>query len=304
MIAISIIVLVYNLVLYIEDCMRSICQQTFKGGYEVIVVDDCGSDNSIALAENVLQNEFLDNAEYKILHHDKNRGLSAARNTGDAVSKGKYALYVDSDDQLTPICLEKLFEKAEATGADLTYGTYESFSLEYPENNSTSQGPFIMAWNKLVRKDYLEKHHIRFVEGLIHEDNPWNLEVMIHQPKVAQVKELTYRYLVRENSLQTGKDFTRHYTAFCQILKEYSRIIYSLNSSDIITKYIPFLEQQKALFFVQTEEKGTPNQLKILYKVIREVGPKPKISKVDFHYYIPVFLGYVAYKKFFRYHLC
>ncbi len=304
MIAISIIVPVYNVALYIEGCMRSICQQTFKGRYEIIVVDDCGCDNSIALAESILQKELPDNAEYKILHHDTNRGLSAARNTGDEVSQGKYTLYVDSDDQLTPICLEKLFEKAEVTGADLTYGAYVTFSAEKPTEGWICRDTYVMAWNKLVRKDFLVRNHIKFIEGLIHEDNPWNFEVIIHEPIVAVVDDITYRYLVRENSIQTNKDFNKHFLSYCQILKEYSHTIYNQNSTRVIKKYIPFLEKEKAIFFAFTKEKGTPNQLKILYKVIREVGPKPIFSKVDFHYYIPAFLGYIAYNRFFRHHLC
>ena len=121
---ISIIIPVYNVASYIEPCIRSICRQTFKGSYEVIVVDDCGTDNSIELAENILKAELPSNATYRILHHGLNRGLSAARNTGDGISQGKYTLYVDSDDQLTPVCLEYLFDKAEASDADLTYGAY------------------------------------------------------------------------------------------------------------------------------------------------------------------------------------
>lgn len=301
---ISIIVPVYNVASYIGACMRSICKQSFRGSFEVIVVDDCGTDNSIALAEAVLKTELPANAAYRILRQEHNRGLSAARNTGDEVSQGKYTLYVDSDDQLMPVCLEKLFEKAETTGADLTYGAYETFSDEHPDGIQVFHGSFVMAWNKLIRKDFLTKHRIRFVEGLIHEDNPWSFEVSVHKPVTAVVEDVTYRYLIRENSLQTGKDYRKHFSAYCQILKEYSRIICDLDSPDAIRAYTHYLEQQKALFFSMTIEKGTPEQLQELYCLIRTVGPKPACSKPDFHYYLPARLGFCAYKKFHKYHLC
>ncbi len=300
---ISIIIPVYNVASYIEVCMHSICRQTFRGNYEVIVVDDCGTDNSIALAESILKQELPRNAVFQILHHAYNRGLSAARNTGDKVSQGKYTLYVDSDDQLMPVCLEKLFQKAEETRADLTYGAYETFSEEHPDGIQSFHGSYIMAWNKLIRKDFLTRHHISFVEGLIHEDNPWNFEVSVHHPVTAVVNEVTYRYLIRENSLQTGKDYQKHFSAYCQILSEYSRIIYSMGAQDAY-KYTHYLEQQKALFFSMTMKKGTPEQLHELYSLIRTLAPKPKCSKPDFHYYIPEFLGLWAYKKFHKYHLC
>ena len=161
-----------------------------------------------------------------------------------------------------------------------------------------------MAWNKLIRKDFLQKNHIGFVEGLVHEDNPWSFEVKVRKPITAVVEEVTYRYLIRENSLQTSKDYTKHFDAYCQILKEYSRIIYSLDSLDAVHRYIYYLEQQKALFFATTMEKGTTEQLHQLYELIRSIGPIPKCSKPDFHYYLPACLGFKAYKKFHRYHLC
>jgi len=301
---ISIIIPVYNVASYIEPCMRSICRQTFKGSYELIIVDDCGTDDSIAIAEKVVAEELPSNASFRILRHAHNRGLSAARNTGDEVSQGKYTLYVDSDDQLTPLCLERLFEKAEETGSDVTYGAYETFSDECPTGIQVFHGSYVMAWNKLIRKDFLVKHHIRFVEGLIHEDNPWSFEVSVHQPKTAEVKDVTYRYLIRENSLQTGKDYQKHFAAYCQILKEYSRIIYSLDTESESGRYVGHLEQQKALFFTMTMEKGTSAQLHELYHLIRSTGPKPPFSKPHLHYFLPELIGFIAYKKFHKYHLC
>lgn len=89
---ISIIIPIYNVEAYIEDCLKSVVSQTcLMQGVQVecILVDDCGTDNSISIAEAIIdrinENEDL---TFKLLHHEHNRGLSAARNTGMEVAQG------------------------------------------------------------------------------------------------------------------------------------------------------------------------------------------------------------------------
>jgi len=86
----SIIVPIYKVEKYIKQCMQSILNQTYKD-FEVICVDDCGKDNSMKIVEKMAQNDN----RIIILHHDKNKGLSAARNTGFEIAKGEYTLFVD-----------------------------------------------------------------------------------------------------------------------------------------------------------------------------------------------------------------
>ncbi len=117
MITITIVIPIYNVRDYIKNCIDSILNQTYKD-YEVILVDDCGRDDSVAIAEKMLEGKI----KYSTLRHDHNRGLSAARNTGVAEAKGEYILFVDSDDSLTHDCLEKLVRMADKTKADITVG--------------------------------------------------------------------------------------------------------------------------------------------------------------------------------------
>lgn len=78
---VSIIVPVYNVAEYIESCVRSVMTQTYDGGLECLIFDDCGTDNSIAIAQQMIEN-YQGSIDFKVIHHEKNRGLSAARNTG------------------------------------------------------------------------------------------------------------------------------------------------------------------------------------------------------------------------------
>ena len=103
---ISIIIPIYNVASYIEACMQSICEQTYRD-FEVILVDDCGQDNSVQLAVETLRGGGI---EAIVLRHEHNRGLSAARNTGMTMAQGEYVLFVDSDYMLVARSLELLHQ--------------------------------------------------------------------------------------------------------------------------------------------------------------------------------------------------
>ena len=79
---VSIIIPIYNVQDFLVECLESVIKQTYSGNMECILVDDCGTDNSIAIAEQIIEKNQNSNIQFKILHHTHNRGLSAARNTG------------------------------------------------------------------------------------------------------------------------------------------------------------------------------------------------------------------------------
>ena len=107
---VSIIIPVYNVAPYIEACLKSVMRQTYSGSMECLVVDDCGTDESIAIAERMIA-EYDGSILFQILHHEHNRGLSAARNTGTLQATGDYLYYLDSDDEITDECIELLMQK-------------------------------------------------------------------------------------------------------------------------------------------------------------------------------------------------
>ena len=109
---VSIIIPTYNVASYIIECLESVASQTYRGSLECIVVDDCGTDDSIALADNFIQH-YSGKIDFRILHREKNGGLSAARNTGLNEAKGEFVYFLDSDDYITPDCIESLVEVAK-----------------------------------------------------------------------------------------------------------------------------------------------------------------------------------------------
>lgn len=223
---ISIIIPVYNVAEYIEECLNSVIAQTYMGDMECLIVDDCGTDNSIAIAERIIQN-YHGNIKFQILHHDYNRGLSAARNTGIKASTGDYVYFLDSDDSIIPECLQlivdilKKYPDSEIVqaGAIVTDKNFEWLDIkkkELPEFSNdknwiktTMLGRDIIpitAWNKLIKKEIITNNNLFFKEGIIHEDVHWNFFVAKRITQLAICCHNTYNYNVRPGSIMTAKN--------------------------------------------------------------------------------------------------
>ena len=134
---ISIIVPVYNVQEYVIECLESIAAQTYTTGVESILVDDCGTDNSMKAVHDFLD-EYQGEIDIRIARHEHNRGLSAARNTGIMNAKGKYLLFVDSDDTISANCLEyfmqvaRCYPDAQMIAAGAKTSKRKSYTMEKP----------------------------------------------------------------------------------------------------------------------------------------------------------------------------
>ena len=105
---ISIVIPVYNTEKFIDTCLESCITQTLKD-IEIIIVDDCGSDGAIAIAGNYAKKD----SRIKIIHHEKNKGLGGARNTGINVAIGEYLWFLDSDDYIAENSCQILYDYAK-----------------------------------------------------------------------------------------------------------------------------------------------------------------------------------------------
>lgn len=227
---VSIIIPVYNVAPYIEDCLRSVMRQTYQGDMECLLVDDCGTDDSISIAERLIReyniNEERRRIRFRFLRHERNRGLSAARNTGVEAAVGDYVYFLDSDDEITDDCINLLMAEAEkhpeiemVQGKELCLPIRDSDCMtanvkqhvaEAMTNDEVRRCFFeldqmkVMAWNKLLKRKFLEEHHISFVERVLFEDIPWSFQLIKYLERVRFVDSVTYIYRRREGSIQTG----------------------------------------------------------------------------------------------------
>ncbi len=273
---VSIIVPVYQVAPYIEMCLRSVMQQKYKGELECLLVDDCGTDESMAIAERLV-GEYEGPIRFNVLHHERNRGLSAARNTGVDGATGDYVYFLDSDDTIAEDCIERLMIVVLANpDAELVQGNVltmptknlDSLMVKVKQPMAVTNAEVrkcffeleqmnVAAWNKLVKRSFLMKNDIRFVEGVIFEDMPWVFQLLKHLEHAYFVETVTYHYKRRENSIVTGAD--NRVRALSQ-LRNYHQILENLtpgNECEELRYY-----GKKMAYFYARYAKVMPNEYK------------------------------------------
>lgn len=257
---VSVIIPVYNVSLYIRDCLTSVINQTYKD-LEIVIVNDNTTDDSMEIINDVLKtHKHL--AETIIVNHPCNKGLSAARNTGIHHATGQYLYFMDSDDEITKDCISLLVSSlSTAPQADIIIGDYKVINSDdfFPPlklkdsvlkghdviiKNYMKEKIYVMAWNKLTRKDFITQNNLFFKEGLIHEDVLWSFQCMCKAEIVNIVKKTTYIYKVRPTSIKTNTTFLKDYEACKSVitnLTEYA-IHHHLQNNKYVHSYI---EQEK-----------------------------------------------------------
>jgi glycosyltransferase involved in cell wall biosynthesis len=216
---VSIIVPIYNVELYIEECLQSVMRQTYRGSIECILIDDCGTDNSMEITEQLIE-VYNGPIAFKVLHHEHNRGLSAARNTGMDAACGDYVYFLDSDDWISDDCIEKLTYPLSFEQYDFVVGHYERDGKD--SLVSCSEGEYhynglkvrkgmkgdipVSACNKLFKKSFLFDNHLLFEVGKVYEDSILTFDMACVERKFYVVNSITYYYRRREDSITTRKN--------------------------------------------------------------------------------------------------
>lgn len=286
---ISIIVPVYNVEHYIKECFDSIAAQTYKGEIECIFVDDCGKDDSVAVLEKLIA-EHKGPIQFSIVHHEQNKGLSVARNTGIHHSSGDYLYFIDSDDTITPDCIEKLTALAEKyPGVDIVQGSTKSklnwFQLankrfpEFSDNFKWIRKTMLLrfsipmtAWNKLVRKDMVVKNGLYFEEGLIHEDEVWNFMLAKYVHSIAFCCDITYIYRENPNGIM-GQTKECNYSPILNIMV--NRVSQPYIFSDIKCILSLARNEYKDIISRLYRFKGVKAYLNLVDKVCRSTKYNP-----------------------------
>lgn len=218
---ISIIVPIYNVEKYLRRCINSILGQTYRN-LEVILVDDGSPDGCGAICDAYAAKD----ARVTVIHQ-KNAGVSAARNAGLACARGEWIGFVDPDDFIAPNMYQEMLDAINATGAELAVCGYNYVDEEgkvdqrrlysNAENENLTQKQLmsrfsdmpptvrLVAWNKLFRHDLLRKHELKFTEGLhSSEDVLFLMEYAMHVGKAVFVHRALYMNTVRPGSATHG----------------------------------------------------------------------------------------------------
>lgn len=205
---VSVIVPVYNVEKFIERCTESLLAQTMKEA-EFIFVDDASPDGSMAVVRKCEERHPERAGQVRILRHDVNKGLPAARNTGLEAAVGQYIFHCDSDDYADPGMLEALYGEAISKDADavwcdwyLSFGRNERYmrqpSYDTPEDALKGMLAGAMkfnVWNKLAKRTLYTDNGIVFPAGYGMGEDMTVMMLFASAKKVAYLPEAFYHYV-------------------------------------------------------------------------------------------------------------
>lgn len=314
MFKISVIMPLYNAKEYVEYCVDSILRQ-MKGDIEVVIVDDRSTDGSY---EYVCE-KYKDNGCVQIIRQEKNGGPGAARNKGISLARGEYISFADSDDAVMDGAYEAMYEAAvkndaevvHTTGAvypvvddipnDLTKLTEDELYYGATDRGDLSKDPVILGndlfdrldkyllhryhwnvWNKLFRKDYLDRYNIRFGDMKIAEDQVFCFSALFHASKYVIIPGNYYIYRIANESLSRGKKKPEHMEKYFKsmfdcipAMKEVTKDIEFFNENPdkrrIATDYIlDVIEKAFVAVCYQELGKDAIKQSGIIHEIFRD----------------------------------
>lgn len=284
---ISVIVPVYNVEDYIENCLLSILSQDYPH-FEVIIINDGSTDSSLLRAE-----KYLSKSKNLKIVSTLNRGLSAARNLGISLAKGEYICFVDSDDYISSNMLSNLYSRVLRDGTslaicefteieDLTQttrigNTLNDSVLDYKEllyrMHQKNGYHIIVAWNKLYHKDLFSD--LLFPEGKIHEDEFIILDVLKKAGKISLLSDNLYFYRVKragsimsKTNIKSELDKIEAYIYRAEQLEKYGLNEFVFNEKSTALYYIKIFISRPELYNAYSRQEI--NLLMNRYKNIRE----------------------------------
>lgn len=242
---ISVIVPVYNAEEYLDKCIGSIVNQTYKN-LEIILVDDESPDNSPAICDEWAKKD----SRIKVIHK-KNDGAANARNSGIDVFCGDYVMFADCDDYLQADMVEYLYKLIREHNADISRcgfylcyenGHKESASKDYAVQELSEKeiicdlltGGHLagVIWNKLYKRDLVKSHRYNKIDNCA-EDIMFNYRIYRGKPKTVFCNEPKYNYLIRDNSM-TNQKFS--YGAF-DIIRAKKMAYEDFKNDEVIAPY-------------------------------------------------------------------
>lgn len=218
---ISVIVPIYNVAEYLQECLDSLERQTIDS-LEVIMVDDGSTDMSGVIAKS-----YADKNENFFYYLKENGGLGNARNYGIQYVHGDYIIFLDSDDIVPDDAYEAMYNKAIETGNDMVVGDVQRFDSRHIFNSGLHRKAFrdaydsttilktpaliydTTSWNKLIKFSFWKKHDFKFPEKILYEDIPVTMPLHFFANSVSVINKIVYLWRARDGA---NKSITQNRT--------------------------------------------------------------------------------------------
>lgn len=288
MVKVSVIIPVYNVENYLEECLESILNQSLDD-IEIICVDDCSSDDSL----NILYGYADKDSRIKVIKNKENKGQGFSRNVGIQQAVGEYIAFVDSDDYVDLNLFEKSFKRAKELDLDVLLFKAFAFNNELNELSDFNKDYLslkcldknnklifshedtkevtcnisVSPWCKIYKREFLMDNDISFPEGIIFEDEVFFYRVYLNAKKVSLLDDYLYYYRInRKNSTVVRKDskFMDVIDAFALIRNEfvktnnydteYKKLLFNKFFYSVFTRFNETFDEFKEEFFLKIKQ--------------------------------------------------
>lgn len=243
---ISVVVPVYNVEDYLKKCVESLLNQTMpQTDYNVILVDDGSTDSSGKICD-----EFQKSHPSVITAmHKKNGGLSDARNYGMKQAKGKYILFIDSDDYVEPQMFERMYALSQNGNKKIVECNFiwefedkskNDIRLSYKSLKDYLVEGRVVAWNKLYLREWLNEIHVEFPFGKLYEDQPFFFKLVACLNDISEVavdQWCEVHYIQRSSSISNSET-----DKITDIIADYSDILNFYSEKNCLDTYHDELE--------------------------------------------------------------
>jgi glycosyltransferase involved in cell wall biosynthesis len=210
---ISIIVPIYNTEQYLEKCLDSLVNQ-YLDDVEIICVNDGSSDGSPSILK-----KYSEKYPQIIVLNQENSGQAVARNVGLEIARGQYISFVDSDDWIEPNLYTSALQFFQndidvvifgvnvicSTNINNAKSMKKYFSTQFSEKIKIDRRVIMdspaTSWNKIYRKNIIDKYQISFPRGLLYEDNSFHWKYLMHSKKAYFLNQKLYNYMIHKNSI-------------------------------------------------------------------------------------------------------
>lgn len=266
---VSIVIPVYGVEKFIDQCARSLFEQTY-GNIQFIFVNDCTKDNSIILLKEIIELYPNRKSQVLIIEKEKNEGLSLARKTGMQYVKGEYVMLLDSDDWVETTMVEQMLNAIVAENTDVVYCDYYrnsdtqtpincielSNTKEYIKNMFLLRAP-AQTWNKIYRTELFDD--VEFPVKSMHEDLYINLQVMSYAKSVSHLRQNFYHYRNNPDSITHNYPLEQSIENLCLM----RHFLEEKNMKDVLLCFYSFLNYVKSFAFkrIRPLDKGLMKRL-------------------------------------------
>ncbi len=292
-IKVSIIIPVYKVEKYLEECVESVMKQRYSP-IEIILVDDGSPDNCPQICEQLAQKY----ENIKVIHQ-VNSGQGVARNNGMRAATGKYICFMDSDDCLDgKEALSKMVKCAENNQADIVVGSFRRFSetrsteknyhhlkageytktTDFRFNGFYKYGHLAYNWGKLYRKEFLDKHNLLSPIYPFTQDKAHNIMCCVCEPVYAFIPDSVYLYRVNEESV-TFKYKANFIPVWVAIAEDFETFLekrgITKDYNDLVYFHIFF----GTFFLVKQELQFKEKGIREAVKALKIYGKNPSVKK-------------------------